>query len=269
MTPIGTAKLTNRYSKNPAGQKHPETNTALAALADAVQNRTPVIFNEQADLNFLREAKIAKEFSLNILIQGSGQEYRRIDAIKATKIPVIVPLNFPEAPSVDTPEEAMNVTLEDLRLYDAAPENAGRLQNAGIPISLTSAQLKDPGTFLAQARKAIERGLSADAALAALTTTPAKWIGVEKQYGTLDIGKAANLIVTDGDLFAEKTKIQEVWVDGKRYEVKLPPSADARGVWDLHTAIENGTLTLKGESRQADRHLTYARERLQASNSHI
>lgn len=240
-------KAQESYAKNPAGQKHPEVNLALAALADAVQNKLPTVIEVASDLNFLRAARIGKEFSLNLWILGSGQEYRRIDAVKETKVPVLVTLNFPEAPSVETPEEALNVSLEALRHYDAAPENAGRLQNAGVPIALTSAQLKDAGTFLAAARKAIERGLSADAALTALTTTPAKMLGVEKQYGTLEQGKVANFVLTDGDLFAEKTKIQEVWIDGKQYEVKAPPLADVRGTWDFKTDRESGTLSLRGD----------------------
>ena len=243
-------KAHDSYAKSPAGQARPEANIALAALADAVQTRMPVIMDVASDLDFLRAVKIGKEFSLNLWVLGSGFEYRRIEAIKAAKAPVIVTLNFPEAPAVETPEEAVNLTLEDLRHYDAAPENAGRLQNAGIPIALTSAQLKDPGTFLAQARKAIERGLTPDAALTALTTTPAKWIGVDKLYGSLEPGKVANMVVTDGDLFGEKTKVQEVWIDGKRYEVKAPPVADVRGVWDFKTDFDSGTLTLKGESEK-------------------
>ena len=252
-------KAQEAYAKNPVGQKRPETNTALAALADALQNRLPVVMDASNDLNFFRIVKIGREFSLNLIIVGSGQEYRRIDAVKASKIPVVVPLSFPEAPSVEAPEEAMNVTLEDLRHFDAAPENAGRLQNAGITIALTSDKLKDPATFLAQARKAVERGLQADAALAALTTTPAKLIGADKQFGTLDAGKIANFIVTDGDLFAEKTKIREVWIDGKRYEVKVPPSNDPRGVWDVTTTIpraQRAKLTLKGEADKPTGSLT-------------
>ena len=243
-------KAQDSYAKYPAGQKHPETNIALAALSDALQSHMPVVVEVASDLNFLRAAKIGKEFSLNLWILGSGQEYRRIDAVKATKTPVVVTLNFPEAPSVDTPEEAMNIGLEELRHYDAAPENAGRLQNAGIPIALTAAQLKDPGTFLAQARKAVDRGLGADAALAALTTTPAKWIGVDKEFGTLEPGKVANILVTDGDLFSEKTRVQEVWIDGKRYEVKTAATADVRGSWDLHTDQDSGTLTLRGDAEK-------------------
>ncbi|MGB2869437.1 MAG: amidohydrolase family protein, partial [Bacteroidota bacterium] len=238
------------YNTNP-DQRRPETNTALAALADAVQGRQPVIMEASSDLNFFRETKIGKEFSLNLLVRGSGDEYRRIDAVKSSKVPVIVTLNFPEAPNVATPEDALNVSLDELRDWDAAPENAGRLEKAGVLIALSAAELKDAGTFLAQARKAIERGLSSDGALAALTTNPARWIGVDNQYGTLDKGKTANIVITDGDLLAEKTKIQEVWIDGKRYEVKANPVADARGTWSVELSILPGTpetLTLKGEN---------------------
>ncbi len=242
-------KAWDSYNKN-ANQKRPETNTALAVLADGLQGRQPVVMDASNDMNFLRQAKIAKEFSLNMWIRGSGEEYRRLDAVKATKIPVIVTLNFPETPSVEVPEEALNVSLEDLRHWDAAPENAGRLEKAGVTITLSSAQLKDAGTFLAAARKAVERGLSANAALTALTTTPARLAGVENLFGSLEKGKAANIIVTDGDVFSEKTKIREVWIDGKQYEVKAPPTAEVRGTWDLKVSADpdqSGVLTLRGE----------------------
>ncbi|HEY4612738.1 MAG TPA: amidohydrolase family protein, partial [Bacteroidota bacterium] len=242
-------KAWDSYNKNP-NQRRPETNNSLAALQDALQRRQPVVTAADDEFAFLRAAKMGKEFSLNLIVRGSGSEYRRIDAIKATKLPVVVPLNFPETPSVDTPEEAANASVEDLRHWDAAPENAGRLEKAGVPMALTSATLKDAGTFLAQVRKAIERGLSSDAALAALTTTPAKWLGVDKSFGTLEAGKVANIVVTDGDLFGEKTKIREVWVDGNQYEVKPPPAADARGTWDLKISLspnEPSTLTLSGD----------------------
>lgn len=246
-------KAHEAYAKNPQGQKRPETNAALAALVDASLGRQPVVFDVSDDINFLRAAKIAKEFSLTTWVLGSGEEYRRLDAIKATKIPVIVPLEFPEAPSVDSPEDALNVSLEDLLHWDAAPENAARLEKAGVSFTLTTAKLKDAGTFLAQARKAVERGLSADGALAALTTTPAKWLGMDKRIGSLEVGKAANILITDGDVFAEKTKVREVWIDGKQYAVKIPPTNDPRGAWDVTftTATpESGSMTLRGEQEK-------------------
>ena len=242
-------KAWESFRKNP-DQKRPETNNSLTALADAVQARQPVVTEANDDLGFLRAAKIGKEFSLKLFIRGSGQEYRRLDAVKASKFSVLVPLNFPEAPSVDVPEEALNVSMEELRHWDTAPENPGRLAKAGVPIVVTTAGLKDDGTFLAQLRKAIERGLNKEDALAALTTNPAKWMEIDNQFGSLDKGKTANFVVADGDLFNEKTKIREVWIDGRQYEVKVPPPNDARGVWSLKLLGDvnlSGTMNLKGE----------------------
>ncbi len=261
-------KAHEAYNKKPAGQKRPETNASLAVLADALALKQPVMIKATDELNFLRAAKIGKEFGLNLWIFGSGQEYQRLDAIKATNVPVILPLNFPDAPSVDTPEEALNVTLEELRHWDAAPENPGRLHKAGVQIALTSAELKDAGSFRAQVRKAIERGLNADAALAAVTTTPASWLGLSARYGTLEAGKVANFVVTDGDLFVEKTNVREVWIDGKQYEVKVPPT-DARGTWEMTISADpdqRGTLTLKGEVERPTGNVTWREKELRLNN---
>jgi imidazolonepropionase-like amidohydrolase len=261
-------KSHDSFGRKP-GQKRPETNNSLAALADALQARQPVMITASDELNHLRAAKIGKEFGLNLWVLGSGEEYQRLDAIKATGVPVILPLNFPEPPSVDAPEEALNVSLEDLRHWDVAPENPGRLAKAGVPFSLTSAQLKDPANFLAQVRKAIERGLSADAALAAVTTTPARLLGLDKRYGTLETGKVANIVVTNGDLFAEKTRIHEVWIDGKRYEVKPPPTADARGTWGLNISVDpgqSGTLKLSGDVDKPSGSITWREKELRLGN---
>ncbi len=243
------SKAQTQYSNTPTLQR-PERNEALAALADAFK-KTPVVIDANDELDVLRAEKIGQEFGLNLIIRGSGKEYRRLDAVKKTGRAIVLPVNFPETPAVQTPEEALQVSLEALRDWDEAPENPKRLQEAGVQFAFTSATLKDAGTFLAQARKAVERGLSADAALAALTTSPAKMFGAEKMLGTLEAGKAANFIVTSGDLFAEKTVIRESWIDGKRYEIKPLPEIDPRGKWDVKIAGQAAgdtiTLTVKGE----------------------
>lgn len=90
-------KAWDSFSKNP-NQTRPETNTSLAALQDAVQGRQPVVMEANDDLSFFRAARIGREFSLNLWVRGSGEEYRRLDAVKAARVPVIVPVNFPEPP---------------------------------------------------------------------------------------------------------------------------------------------------------------------------
>lgn len=238
------------YRRNPSLTR-PELNEPLAALKDVVSGTVPVVIETSDELNTFRADKIAKEFSLNLMVRGSGYEYRRLDAVKATKRSFILPLNFPETPSVQTPEEALQVSLAELRHWDEAPENPQRLQSAGVEFAFTSAMLKESSTLLAQVRKAVERGLSPDAALAALTINPARMFGVEKRLGSLEPGKMANFIVTDGDLFVEKTNIRETWVDGQRYEVKPFPEIDPRGKWDVKISgllpTDTVMLTVKGE----------------------
>ena len=101
---------------------------------------------------------------------------------------------------------------------------------------------------------AIEAGLPAEVALAAVTTRPAELLGVSKHYGTITVGKVAQLTITDGDLFAEDTKVLEVWVNGDRYEIddeKRDDIAQVQGTWQVVTASEGAathewTLDVKG-----------------------
>ena len=211
----------------------PERSEALETLGRYPGRKPIVVIDAQNELYFLRADKIAEEFALNAVVRGSGEEYQRLDLIKATGRPVIVPVNFPKAPNVATPEAAMNVPLERLMHWELAPENPARLSAAGVTFALTSHGLDDSAKFLAAVRKAVKRGLSPEAALAALTVTPAKLFEVDDRLGTLEPGKAANLVVADGPLFAGKSKVLETWVDGRRYEVLRQPIADLRGTWSV------------------------------------
>ncbi|TVR40581.1 MAG: amidohydrolase, partial [Bacteroidia bacterium] len=174
---------------------------------------------------------ISHEFGLNLWARGSGYEYRRLDVIRDAGVPVILPLNFPDTPDVESPESAMNVSLEDLRHWDLAPENPGRLSNAGIKIALTGSGLGSNTSFLDNLRVAVERGLDQDAALEALTLTPAIMLGVERHYGSLERGKTASFIVADGNIFERSVKVEEVWIDGKPYEITETGKTDLRGKW--------------------------------------
>jgi imidazolonepropionase-like amidohydrolase len=243
-------KAFKAYRKKPSLPR-PETNEPLAALKDVPGGAMPVVIETSDELDFLRAQAIGIEFGLNLIVLGSGYEYRQLQAVAQSKRDVILPLNFPETPSVQTPEEALDVSLADLRHWDEAPENPKRLQEAGVHFALTSALLKDKRMFLIQLRKAVRRGLREDAALAALTTTPARMFGVENRLGSLEPGKLANFVITNGDLFAEKTAIREVWIDGIRYEVTPAPDVDPRGTWSLVLAGEapgdTTSLKIRGE----------------------
>ncbi len=235
------------YAKNP-NQPKPEENATLAALEAVAAGKQKMVFDVNDELSALRAAAVAKEFSVPYLLRGSGYEYRRLDAVKGLSVPVILPVNFPDAPAVETPEDELNASYEDLRHWDFAAENPARMKKAGITVAFTAHQLKEVAKFRSMIATAIAYGLNADDALAGVTTVPAQIAGMEKQLGTIEAGKIANLVIADGELFSDKSKIRETWVAGKRYPVAAAPSADLRGTWSF---VPEGktplTLEISGE----------------------
>ena len=225
------------YQRNPQGLKRPEKNLGLEALGAALQGRQPVLFDADNEYAVIKAAEIASEFGLKPWIRASGYEYRRLEAIRALNIPLIVPVNFPAAPELDRPEKSMNVTLEQLRHWDHAPENPARLHQAGVTFAFTSFGLKDQTEFLKNIRIAVERGLPWQAALRALTITPASMLGLQSKAGSLEAGKMAHFIITDGDLFQENTRIAEVWVDGTPYLVNPQPEVKPTGSWMVQAGL--------------------------------
>jgi N-acetylglucosamine-6-phosphate deacetylase len=230
----------------------PERNDALEAMQGFLGGRAPVIFDASDELYTLRADRVARELGLNAIVRGNNEEYQRLDLVAAAGRPIILPVNFPKAPSVKTPEDALAVSLTSLMHWDIAPENAGRLAKAGVTIAFTSNGLKDTKEFLGGVRKAVARGLDKNAALRALTLAPAQLFGIADRLGSIAVGKAGNLVVASGDIFDDKTEVLETWVDGRRYEVKTAPVADLRGEWtvrlsDQQTPTDTVTLKLKGE----------------------
>lgn len=240
------------YERHPA-QQRPPFDLASEALGPVVGGQQRVVFESEDMLGTLRAAKVAEEFALEAWIVGVGDEYKRLDEIVALGSPLLLPLSFPDPPEVGE-EDDLSLDIEALRHWDAAADNPRRLLDAGVALAFTSHGLSEPKAIHQHLAEAVERGLDPQAALAALTTIPARLLGVEKRLGTVEVGKMANLIVVEGDLFVAKPKIREVWVDGRRHEVKelKPPEVDPVGHWDV--VIDAGPggkfpvqLIIKGE----------------------
>lgn len=203
------------YESNPA-QERPAANSAWRTLAPAAAGDELVIIDSGDVLGTLRAAGLIAELGLRAYLVGNGEEYKWLEEVAATGLPHILPLTFPEVPEVGDTDD-LAVSLEDLRHWDDAPRNPAQLLEAGIQVAFTARGLDGPGKLHPAIGKALERGLTADQALAALTLTPAQLLGIADRAGSLDAGKMANLTVTKGDLFAEKPDIREVWIDGVRY----------------------------------------------------
>lgn len=238
------------WEENPA-QRRPEYSVSLAALEDAAAGRETVVFESDDANDLLRLARIADEFGLDAAFVGGGDEYRWLDEVAAALAEngegrhLILPILFPEPPTVGE-EDDLEIDLETLRHWKLAPENPLRLHEAGVGFSLTSHHLGDAKKLHQNLAQAIERGLPADVALAALTTVPAEELGLERVVGTLDPGKAANVLVVEGDLFREKTTIRDVWVDGRVFELRdvEPPTVEPAGTWEMTISAAGGAFQL-------------------------
>jgi imidazolonepropionase-like amidohydrolase len=223
---------TASYAKSPVGRERPEENLSWAAMEPLVSGKQSAWFLADDMLEVLRSAAIAKEAGISATVVGGGDEYKRAKDIAAAGVPLVVPVNFPDAPALTDAANALEVSTEELRQWRDAPANAAVLAKRGIPFALTANGLKDPRKFRTNVGAAIERGLDRNAALAAMTTTPAKLLGLADRLGTIATGKIANLTVTRGDLFSDKGKVVEVWVDGVRYETH-GDDATLKGKWAL------------------------------------
>ncbi|TVR19485.1 MAG: hypothetical protein EA391_00610, partial [Balneolaceae bacterium] len=234
------------FRGNPSGLQRPESNAVLAALRDVVNGTQPMLFETRSDEEILRAMRFTNEFSITPWILGNGHEYRIIDYLSDNPVPLILPLAFPDTPSVDTPEDALNQDLATLRHYYLAPENPARLNNAGIQFSFTTKGIDSKTDFLANLRDAVHAGLNRNSALAALTTNPASLLGIESTHGTLETGKAANFVVASGDIFEDQSRILDVWVDGKHFSINREDAFNAKGEWEITSSDGSidGTLNI-------------------------
>ena len=226
---------------------HEGVNLSLQAWID--EQSLPQIFEAGDKWQDIRADRIGDEYGVQYIIKGGGNEYQRINEVAATKASFIVPVNFPKAMDVEDPGDARFVSLADMKNWELAPTNPGAFEKAGIPFCLTTSDLKDVKQFLTNLRKAFDYGLSENKALEALTKTPASLLGIYDKVGSLDAGKLANFLITDGPVFNEKTDIIENWVQGRKYEVKEDAWKDIKGQYNLViTAAGVGTGPASGST---------------------
>ena len=215
---------------------------ALDALAPALERKVPVAFEASEQREILRALAFAKEFNLDPIIVGGAEAGSVIDDLKAAKAAVIVSANFQAAGTpagrggggggggrgggdADTP---VRIT----RMRQNAAKVPAALEKAGIPFAFTVGGLQSPAEFVRSvARTVKEGGLAEDSALKALTINAARLAGAAERLGTIEKGKMANVIVTDGNLF-DASRIRHVFVAGWPVDIEVaaqPPAGRGRG----------------------------------------
>ncbi len=210
------------YAKNPRGMERPAYDRALEGILDSKRILLPA--NREVEIE--RIIRFAAELKQPAILYGAREAYRpeAVAMLKKANLPVLVSMKWPTPPAgqdVHLEEESMR----QLETYDLAPSAPALLQKAGVKFALYSDGVDTPRDFQRAVKKAMDAGLTREQALRALTLTPAEIYGVSDRLGSIEKGKIANLVVTRGDIFENNTKVEMVFVDGKKYT----PAADTGG----------------------------------------
>jgi imidazolonepropionase-like amidohydrolase len=198
----------------------PEHNVVLAALVPYVRGERPVIFRADREAEIRGAVRFAEELKLKPIILGGDEAWRVATFLKEKNVPVIITGILDLPPREDD-------------YYDTLYANAARLQQAGVRFCISTgnsgASVRNLPFY---AGMAAAFGLPKAEALKAVTLYPAEIMGVGDRLGSLDVGKIANLVVTDGDLLETRTTVRYLFIDGR--EVSLQSRHT-----DLNDAFKN------------------------------
>lgn len=204
-------------------QPRPNFEPALDALVPALERQMPVMFEGNEFREILRALSMAKEFDLDPIVLGGLEAGAAAADLKSAKASVVFtfPASGPNGRGGGGGGRGGNTPARVTRMQQDATKQAAQLAAAGVPFAFSSQGLANPADFVRNVGRVVrDGGLAADRALAALTTDAARMAGVSNRLGSIEKGKIANLIVTDGDVFADGSRIRRVFVDGRPAEVR-------------------------------------------------
>lgn len=239
------------YEKSPAGLERPPLNPALDALAPVLRRELPVVFVADSHEMIGRAQAIAREHNLRYVIAGAREGYAIAGDLK--NIPVLVSVKWPTPPA--DKEDREEQPLRVIRDRQLAPTTPSVLLKNGVQFALVSGPGKT-ADFLPGIRKAIDNGLPAEDALRATTLWPARILGIDRQLGSLERGKIANVVLTDKPIFTKDAKVKRVFVDGReirlpaddKRDAAAPAAADASpaaGAWSVSVRTPQGNVAIQ------------------------
>jgi imidazolonepropionase-like amidohydrolase len=261
--------LLDRWRQNPKGMTRPENDPALEALVPVVRGEMPAFIEANSENEIRRAARLAKEFNLKLTVVGATEAFMATDALAGQS--AVVSTNYPRP--TDMTRWSYRISLkppagdsavwarEGVRL---AQGNAAALHRTGVKFALASGGAR-PADFLSNVRKAIAAGLPATAALEALTLRAAELAGAGEVLGSIETGKIANLVVTDGDLLSDSARVRTVFVDGIRYDVPpaarsaaggatgATPAVQVAGTWNMTMNSPQGVMEIVMRFTQSGR----------------
>jgi imidazolonepropionase-like amidohydrolase len=177
----------------------------LEALLPALRGQLPLIVYANRVSDIRTALRIGREYKLKLILAGGAEGWEIAADIAAAGVPVLVE------------------PMDNIPSYDALGiryENAALLAKAGVNVSLLETDTHNSRRIRQQAGNAVSFGMTWDQALRAVTLTPAETFGVAGQYGSLDAGKVANVVVWSGDPFELSTGVDHLFIRGKEIPLR-------------------------------------------------
>ena len=265
----------NAYASNRAGVQRPTTDRVLESLYPVIDKKMPVLFRGEKVMDAQRILTLQSDLGFNLMLAELKEGWDIVNKVKASNAKVFLSLDLPEEKKeeekkddkskkeekkVEKPKTAADLEKDALekRKEEFTAKYVGQaatFQKAGVKFGFSSLNAKS-GDIKANLGRMIKAGLSEDAALASLTTTPAELLGLSDRIGSIDNGKIANLVISDKPYFNEKSKVRYVVVDGNLYKLdaKEPKKTDPNakdivsGTWSMSTEADrvySSTVVLK------------------------
>jgi imidazolonepropionase-like amidohydrolase len=173
----------------------------LDALHPVLDGQRPLIVRAARASDISATLRLADTYGLDVVIEGGNEAWMRTEALAAADVPVIL-------------KPLTNLPTEFDRLGSRF-DNAARLHAAGVPVVLSTLDTHNARNLRFEAGNAIRFGLPHEAALTAVTHTPAQVLGIADSHGTLDVGKVANVVVWSGDPFDFASAPEYVFIHGR------------------------------------------------------
>jgi hypothetical protein len=192
-------KLTANNARPPAGFHR---NLRYEAMVPAVRGEMPIIVDANTVAQMRDVVKFMDSLKVKVIVHGASEGWQFADTLAARRIPVILD-GVTGVPGNDDP-------------YDLVFANPGVLQKAGVQIAWATGGASSARDLPYEVGLAMAYGFDAEEALKSITINPARMFGVDKDYGSIEVGKVANVIVTTGDPIDIRSQIKEVFVKGQR-----------------------------------------------------
>ncbi len=180
-------------------------NARLEALVPYARGKKPVVVQANRKAEIEEALKLADDLKLKIVLSGAVDAWKVVAELKKRDVPVIL-------------GSLLALPTDTYDPYDAPYASAARLQEAGVKFCLRSAGTTNTRNLPYEAAMAVSYGLPPEEGLKAVTLSPAQILGVADQLGSVEAGKRANLVLTNGDLLQPSTQVLALFVDGKPLE---------------------------------------------------